>query len=581
MPQIAPSHRPRLFPAPQHIEVSDHTVSSSLLETCSERIVPDAVGHPQGYRLSIEPERATLIGHDEAGLFYGRQAVKQLLATCPDALPCLEIEDWPGLETRGYMLDVSRDRVPKLETIKQLIETLAVLRINQLQIYTEHTIAYEGHEAAWKDASPLTFAEFEELETLCRERFIDLVPCQNVFGHMARWLTKPEYAPLAETLDGWDTPWGFREAEPHSLDPSDPKSFALSADLIDQLARHSGSPLLNIGCDETNDIGQGKSKARVEKEGRAGVYLEYLQRLCGEVTKHGKTPMFWGDIILHHPELLSEVPKDAVLLNWWYEADHDWMGQSKQFADAGVRFYVCPGTSSWCTLTGRGQNAVDNCREAAEAAQAHGAEGILITDWGDHGHWQPFVISWPGLIYGAGVAWALDANRETTDLPHWISQIGLGESSDELGQIVWDLSNVYLESDAKIPNTTWWFHVYQWCTEPWTNHPRNKVSAEDARRATQAFNRVEQALQSYEPASKASALRKRELAWCIAISQWAVARCPHAQGSTSEAGAITTEAELAVLVETYRDLWLTGSRPGGLDDSIEKLTRILRDDARA
>lgn len=560
---------------------SDEFVAANVLEACREAVVPHETGHAQGYRLVIAAEGATLAADDEAGLFYGRQTVSQLQAAYPKSVPCLAIEDWPDLETRGYMLDVSRDRVPTMDTIKQLIETLARLRINQLQIYAEHTIAYAGHEPVWKDASPLTFDEYAQLESLCRERFIDLVPCQNVFGHMHRWLTQPAYEHLAETLEGWDTPWGYREPLPHSLDPMDPESFALSSDLIQQLATHSHSALLNIGCDETNDIGQGKSKARVEQVGQATVYLEYLQKLCAEVTRHGKTPMFWGDIVLNHPELIPQLPRDAVLLNWWYEADHDWMGQSKQFADAGVRFYVCPGTSSWCTLTGRGQNAVDNCREAAEAAMAHGAEGMLITDWGDHGHWQPFVVSWPGLIYGAGVAWSLKANRGTDDLPHWVSRIGLGQTHDELGQIVWDLTNVYAKSVARIPNATWWFHVYQWYTEPWTNEPRSRVSAEDTRQVTAAFANLERALDAFEPADAASALRKRELAWCIAISQWAVARSPHARETSPSHESPQTEARLTDLVETYRELWLATCRPGGLDDSVQKLTRILSDESRA
>ncbi|MEO0514376.1 MAG: family 20 glycosylhydrolase [Planctomycetota bacterium] len=576
-----------VFPVPQRISLSSDRVPASALQSVDEGIAPDEVTKAQGYRLVVGSDGVVLRGHDEAGLFYGRQTLAQLRDGAGETLPCLTIEDWPDLLVRGYMLDVSRDRVPTMATMKSLIDKLSQLKFNQLQIYTEHTIAYAGHEAVWKDASPITFAEFAELEAYCRERFIELVPCQNVFGHMERWLTQPEYEHLAETLDGWDTPWGFRNPAPNSLDPSDPASFALSADLIGQLATHSASPLLNIGCDETNDIGQGKSKARVEREGRAAVYLDYLKRLCAEVAKHGKTPMFWGDIVLDHPELIPQLPEDAVLLNWWYEADHDWMGQSKKFTEAGVRFYVCPGTSSWCTLTGRGQNAVDNCREAAEAGVAHGAEGMLITDWGDHGHWQPFVISWPGLIYGAGVGWALEANRSTADLPHWISRIGLDEPTDELGQIVWELSNVYAESVARISNATWWFHVYQWCTEPWTNHPRSQVSAEDVQRVTAAFARVEEALAAYEPSDEASALRKRELAWCVAIAQWAVARSPHAKAPGNHTGIrgdgrpTSAEAEVKALIETYRSLWLAGCRPGGLKDSVHKLRGVLRDDARA
>ena len=51
-------------------------------------------------------------------------------------LPCLKIRDWPDFARRGVMLDISRGRVPKLETLLDLAEKLADFKINELQLYT-------------------------------------------------------------------------------------------------------------------------------------------------------------------------------------------------------------------------------------------------------------------------------------------------------------------------------------------------------------------------------------------------------------------------------------------------------------
>ena len=59
-------------------------------------------------------------------------------------------------EHRAYMLDISRDRVPTMETLKLIVDILARYRYNQLQLYTEHTFQYEGHEDVWEDSSPMT-----------------------------------------------------------------------------------------------------------------------------------------------------------------------------------------------------------------------------------------------------------------------------------------------------------------------------------------------------------------------------------------------------------------------------------------
>ncbi|MEM9881506.1 MAG: family 20 glycosylhydrolase [Planctomycetota bacterium] len=567
---------PLIVPAPQRMRTGGPSAGPPRDIPTTQTIDPATAKHPQGYRLAVEADTVTLVGHDEAGLFYGRQTLELIRRQCPDRLPRLTIDDWPDLAVRGYMLDVSRDRVPTMATLRDLIDRLALLKFNQLQLYTEHTLAYAGHEAVWRDASPITFDELAGIEAYCAERFVELVPCQNLFGHMHRWLTKPGYADLAETPDGWDTPWGYRENKPHSLNPGDPRSFALSADLIDQLAPRLRSGLFNIGCDETNDLGQGRSRALVAKVGRAEVYLAYLTKLCGRVTAHRKTPMFWGDIVLDHPELVPRLPEDAVLLNWNYEGSKSFGPESEKFRGAGVRFYVCPGTSSWCSLGGRGRNAVDNLRDAAAAGVTHGAEGVLITDWGDHGHWQPFATSWVGLIYGAGVAWALEANRSEEPISAAIGLIAGNETDGELGDVLWDLSNVYLGAGPKFSNQTFWFHHLRKPSSSFADEPWNVLTPDDVDGVLERLDAVSGRIESYRPGHPEAARLADEAAWCAAVSRWACRRVGRLVERRDVLDTPDDLAEFAALVERFRTAWTKRYRPGGLADSVEKLTAVLR-----
>jgi hexosaminidase len=115
--------------------------------------------------------------------------------------------------------------------------------------------------------------------------------------------------------------------------------------------------------------------------------------------------MFWGDIILNHPELISKLPKNVIALNWGYEATHPFEKEAATFAKSKVPFYVCPGTATWMTLLGRHDTAFANLRLAAEAGRKHGAIGYLNTDWGDGGHPQPLAVSWPLYVIGAAHSW--------------------------------------------------------------------------------------------------------------------------------------------------------------------------------
>src|SRR4030043_517319 len=362
------------------------------------RIAQVLPGNPQGYLLHITPTSICIEAQDAQGLFYGSCTLIQILQyylsypgkndNLPNrSIPCLEVSDWPDFFNRGIMLDVSRDKVPTMETIFSLTDLLASWKVNQLQLYTEHTFAYQQHPEVWTDASPFTSEEIMRLDAYCRERFIELVPNQNSFGHLGHWLKFPRYAPLAEAPDGFDFPWG-RNDGPFSLCPLDKGSLSLLTSLYDELLPHFSSRQFNVGFDETFDVGQGRSKTACEQFGVGRVYLEFLLKVYQEVTGRGFRLQFWGDMIIAHPELISELPKDCIALEWGYEGGHPFNEHAEIFAASGVTFYVCPGTSAWNSIAGRTDNCLANLTNAAQNGIQNGAIGYLITDWGDTGHWQ-------------------------------------------------------------------------------------------------------------------------------------------------------------------------------------------------
>ena len=149
------------------------------------------------------------------------------------------------------------------------------------------------------------------------------------------------------------------------------------------------------------------------ERGVHAVYLEFLKRVHGLVSERGRRMMFWGDIIRKAPELIATLRDElpgAIAMVWDYEADTQFENDGKMFADAGVPFYVCPGTSSWCTIAGRTDVMLANARSAAIAGRQHGAIGYLMTDWGDYGHLQYLPVSAAGFIAGAAYSWCAESN---------------------------------------------------------------------------------------------------------------------------------------------------------------------------
>ena len=452
------------------------------------------------------------------------------------------------------MLDVSRDKVPTMATLFSLVDRLAGWKVNQLQLYTEHTFAYSKHRAVWEHASPLTADEVRQLDAYCRGRFVELVPNQNSFGHMERWLKHPAYSHLAEAIDGAETPWGFRWPGPFSLCPTDPASLALLAELYDELLPNFSSGWFNVGCDETFDVGQGRSKAECDRRGTAAVYVDFLRRVNELVTARGRRMMFWGDVILHSPDRIADLPKGAVALQWGYEATHPFDQEGAAFAAAGVPYYVCPGTSAWNSFAGRTDNAVANARAAAASGLAHGAVGYLVTDWGDNGHLQYLPASYVGFAAGAASAWCLSANRDL-DVPAVLDRFAV----PGLGRAWHDLGNVYQACGKTPANGAALFRVM--VPSPMVPNPTDGLTA-GGLDATDAA--VDAALALAGPS--ADPLAYDELAHTARLLR----RCT-ALARTRMNLAPADDSIVPELVAEHRRLWLARNRPGGLDDSAARI----------
>lgn len=401
---------------------------------------------PEFYALEISKTGIEIQFRETAGLRVATATLRQLLRQFGRKLPCLKIRDWPDFPRRGVMLDISRGRVPKLETLLDLAENLADFKINELQLYTEHTFAYHKYKSVWQSWGALTAKEIRILDARCRELGIDLVPNQNSFGHLCEFLSHPKLKKLAEVSEPYENVGGEGDEgvaatflrRPTTLAPNHPGTLPFLRGLYDELLPNFSSRFFNVGCDETWDLGRGQSKKLCERFGKEKVYLDFLKKIQREVSAREKKIMFWGDIILKYPELIPEFAKigradlpvsqtvavqqhrptsKLIALNWGYESNHPFVKEAAQFAKAKIPFYVCPGTSTWQTLIGKHDNALANLEAAAKAGRKFGAIGYLITDWGDGGHPQPLAVSWPMFAAGAALAWNSKSFDESMIVP--------------------------------------------------------------------------------------------------------------------------------------------------------------------
>lgn len=566
-----------LYPTPRRMTVNGPgcTVAANFLVSGAPAGLPELLGGRSGaggnvrcvidpaqvseagdeaYRLVVAADGVRLSARSATGLRWALATLTQLRRSCGDHLPGLVIDDAPAFAQRGFMLDVARDRVPTMATLRELVDRMTELKLNHLQLYNEHAFAYVGHEAVWRAADPITPAEMRELDAYAAARGIALTANQNSLGHFERWLRHQAYLPLAElSAPRVHSEWGNCWLEPNTLCPIDPGSLALVENLLAQQLPCCSGTYANIGGDEPVDLGKGRSREVCERLGRGRVFSEYLGKVMRAVQGLGKRPQFWCD---PHPNEDGGLPSDIVALVWGYNPDTDFATRLAAHAAANREVWVAPGSNNWQSYTGRTNTRRGNQLKAAREGAAHHAVGFLNTEWGDLGHRQQWPLTLFGMADGAQAAWTGGGIWDdraaglhvlgSAELGSWLAALGASEETLTHG----NGSAGFSDGDM-----------------PWgSNADPAKLPSWRAIAASQAE------LEAHLPRVNGRIAEECLLAVRMArlTTDRAVARRDNP----------TTESRLAIweraapLFAEYRQRWLGRSRYGGLPDSYAQLRAL-------
>lgn len=539
---------------------------------------------PDEFSINLKGNLLELNFRSKASFQYLKNTFFQILSHYKkgdEKLKEFKLNDWANFEKRAYMLDISRDKVPTMASTFSLVDQLSEWRINEFQLYTEHTFAYQNHKVVWENSSPFTATEIQELDAYCSSLGIDLVPNQNSFGHLENWLKQDKYLELSECETDCKTKWGKKKRT--SLAPTNPNSLKLIEELYAELLPNFSSPYFNIGGDETLELCLGKSKAECDRIGKGRVYLNFLKKLNSEANRHGKISQFWGDIILNHPELISEIPKNMVPLVWGYDATYPFDKNLPAFKAAGLDFYVCPGTSTWRSEIGKNYNAFINLKNAALEGKKNNAKGYLITDWGDYGHFQPRSISYASLFLGASYSWNYQSSS-LANLEKNLNDFVFKDKGGNTAKAFLILGNAYQKANISEGNSNA-FHLmirrFKWTLKG--NYQTRDLNKQGLLAAEREINKGLQILAIAEPKSKDWEIILAETKQAANLAKFGIhlglARLEAPENKTKNISSETKQRlalELRVLISNHKNLWFLRNRPGGLQDSAEKLEDLYR-----
>jgi hypothetical protein len=527
--------------------------------------------HSGGFRIEVTPDQVVIHAGKPVGLFRALAKVWQMIHFVEpgDELPCLQIADYPILKRRGFMLDISRCKVPTMEELFRLIDLLALIGYNELQLYIEHTFRFRDHETVWKQASPLSGEEIRQLDQYCQERFIELVPNLNSFGHFERWLRHPAYKHMAECPDGFvrENPYIKRD-HGTTLKPNQ-QSLDFIDSLYEEYLPNFSSKEFNVGLDEPWELGQGWSRQEVEKMGKGKVYLRHLEGIRKLVEKHGRHMQFWSDVLLEDSENAKLLDKHASPIIWGYEPTHPFEEQAAAIARCGLEFCLAPGTGTWKSFTGRWPIAQKNIELACNQAGKHGAEGILLTSWGDCGNHQPWPTMYPGMLHAAQLSWNGKQDDEDTlgrAIDCWVYQ----SPDAQIGKALLAVGKLDQTMESYIPNSSLhWTLLFGFHEERFREFFKEHANTEKLNQGLEYLNQVEGRI-----SSSSSDLWVRhsteELRLGLRMTRVALER-----GIAYEKGKEFAIANREEIESEFNQLWKVRARDGGLREASELLRNAL------
>ena len=313
------------------VRVSDKEKSSNAIILA----VDSTMGHPEGYKLQITPEKVLLTGGSEAGVFYGIQTIHKALPILKDgkvaaALPAGTVTDFPRFRYRGFMIDVGRHFFP-VSYLKQMIDLMALHNINyfhwhltedqgwriEIKKYPKLTEIGSNRDSTiidWEtkkfDGKPhrgfYTQDEAREIVRYAADRFITVVPEIDLPGHTTAALAS--YPELGCTGGPYKVLCSFG-VFPDVLCAGNDQTLQFTKDVLDEIMDIFPSEYIHIGGDECpksrwekcpkcqakiKELGI-KALPKHSKENQLQTY--FMSELEKEINAHGRRMLGWDEVL--------------------------------------------------------------------------------------------------------------------------------------------------------------------------------------------------------------------------------------------------------------------------------------------
>ncbi len=288
--------------------------------------------------------------------------------------------------TKAFQWDLGR-QVERLDFLLPWLPRYAGWGYEELYLHLEDAVEFPSLPGvARRDA--YSRRQFARLVDAATAAGIRVVPIVNLLGHTQYLIKTPALRDLNELRDARGRP-----LDRGQICPLHPRTLAVAAKLLDDMAPFCTAGKVHVGLDESFQLGRcPRCRAEIRSRGLAAHFAGHVQRLHRLAADRGLRLGLWADMLALLPEAIPDLPRDVIAYDWYYYpfGRHPRV-ELRNFAEVdlatplharGIEYWGCPmnGAFRYEPLPVFGERLANilawwrRCRRV-------GAGGLLVTSW--------------------------------------------------------------------------------------------------------------------------------------------------------------------------------------------------------
>ncbi len=265
------------------------------------------------------------------------------------------------------------------------MQKLSYYKINCYGMYIEDVLHLESYPDIGAGRGKLMPSEIKEIIREASLNNVTIIPFFQLIGHYENILAMDNYKHLGKPV--------FQSMS--SLDPKNPEVRVFLADCIEEVCQLFPGKYFGMGFDETQGVDMES-------------YIGHANWCAQEITKYGKIPVLWVDMLYNHwgVDAIKQLDPSLVPANWNYDTTSLPIPHQLELEAQGRPVWGFAGYNNWARFMPDFEKSKTHISTWTSYLGTKPDSALLCTQWGDNGYENSRDLCWNLFAYMGECCWS-------------------------------------------------------------------------------------------------------------------------------------------------------------------------------